>query len=78
MERISFIDKCTQYYTDGREIMYFDEASTHLWETRSSIWQPKDDNIRVAIPASRGSGVTMMGAVSNKDQFFRYYIAPEG
>ena len=47
--------------------MYFDEASTHMWETRRSIWQPKDDNIRVAIPVSRGNGVTMMGAISNKD-----------
>jgi hypothetical protein len=66
-ERLHFIDKCTQFYTEGREIMYFDEASTHLWETRTSIWQPKDDNIRVAIPSSRGSSVTMMGTISNKD-----------
>jgi hypothetical protein len=76
--RIQFIDTITQYYCQGKEIMYMDEASTHLWESRKSIWQPKDDNIRVAIPPQRGSSVTMMGAIFNKDQYFRFYIAPEG
>ena len=58
--------------------MYFDEASTHLWETRTSIWQSKCKNLKIAIPPNRGSSVTMMGAISNKDKFFRFYIAPEG
>ena len=50
IDRVNFIDKVTEYFLEGREIMYFDEASTHMWETRSKIWQPKDDKIRVAMP----------------------------
>jgi len=77
IDRIIFIDKITEYFLAGREIMFFDESSTHLWETRSKIWQPKDDKLRVAIPSSRGSGVTILGTVSNKDDYFRFYIAAE-
>lgn len=78
VDRISFIDQITDFFIEGREIMYFDESSTHLWETRGKIWQPKDDKICVAIPSSRGSGVTLLATVSNKDEYFRFYIAPEG
>ena len=78
IDRISYIDQITDLFLQGKEIMYFDECSTHLWETRGKIWQPKDDKIRIAIPSSRGSGVTLLGTVSNKDEYFRFYIAPEG
>ena len=48
----------------GNPIWFFDECSTSLWERRGRVWQPKGDNQVVAVPPTRGSGVTILGALT--------------
>ena len=48
----------------GRDIIYFDETTAHIWEKRTKVWQHPSDPIVQRIPNRRGSGTTILGAIS--------------
>ena len=62
----------------GKEIIFIDEASTHLWEFKGRIWQPIDDPLKISIPKSRGAGLAIFGALSTRDNHFFFSICDEG
>ena len=45
-----FVAKLVDFMRAGREIIYFDETSTHLWQQQRKIWMPKADPIKIIIP----------------------------
>jgi transposase len=64
--RLNFVLNLVQYLIEGREVVYFDETTTNLWEQKHRIWMPVKDRIKVIVPQDRGSSVTVLGAISNK------------
>jgi len=52
-----------------------DETTTNLWDMRKRIWQHKKDKIICKLPSSRGSNVTIFGALSSNGDLF-YTTAP--
>ena len=60
----------------GREIIYIDETSTNLWEFKSKIWQPRNTILPMSyiLPKTRGSNVTVIGAITNKKSNIFYHI----
>ena len=58
------------------EILYIDETSTNLWELKSKIWQPRNLIIPMSytLPKTRGSNVTVIVAISNKELRIYYKI----
>ena len=60
----------------GREIIYIDETSTNLWEFKSKIWQPRNTILPMSyiLPKTRGSNVTIIGAITNKKTNIFYHI----
>ena len=65
-ERRVFAKKLAQWIVDKREIIYFDEMSVNLWSiTERSLccWQKPDEPIPMVYPDTRGSSVTLIGAL---------------
>ena len=58
------------------EIIYIDETSTNLWELKSKIWQPRNTIIPMSyiLPKTRGSNVTVIGAITNQKNKIYYHI----
>jgi len=61
----SFVGNLLGFMRAGKEIIYFDETSTHLWQQQRKIWMPKADPIKIIIPRQRGPSITILGAISN-------------
>ncbi len=78
IQRMLFINDTVNHYLNEKEILFFDEASTHLWEFQSRIWQSMDNPIRIPIAKSRGTGLQILGALSSKENHFYYSILQEG
>ena len=60
----------------GREIIYIDETSTNLWEFKRNIWQPRNTVLPMSyiLPKTRGSNVTVIGAITNVKSNIFYHI----
>ena len=58
-----------------KEIIYIDETSVNLWSYRRCLWQKVDYPIPVRLAKDRGSGLTVIGAISNKRPDMVYCIA---
>ena len=50
------------------EIIYIDETTTHLWEFKKKIWQPRHATIPMTyeLPKDRGSSITIIGAITSQ------------
>ena len=57
-----------------KDIYYVDEATFHLWQQQSKIWQLKKRPINVVIPPQPGQHHTVIGGI-NKEGRFVYVIA---
>jgi hypothetical protein len=60
-----------------REIIYFDEATTNLWQQKAKIWLNPKDPSKILLSKSRGVGITVLGAISNKYDKVIYLIDNE-
>lgn len=49
-----------------KNVVYIDETSFNLWSYPKKLWLHRS-HLHVTIPTSRGSGVTLIGALSNKN-----------
>ena len=54
------------YMRSGKRIIYIDQTSTHLWEKLGKFYMPIDDPIYLRFKSTRGSSVTIMGAICSK------------
>ena len=63
--RKAFIRQLVHYIQKGREVFYFDETSTHVWDKKRRVWQNKDVPVRATLNPYRGRGVTIFGALSS-------------
>ena len=63
--RIEFVIDLARYIHEGRDIIYFDETTSNIWDKRTKVWQYPKDPSKYTIPAIRGSGVTIFGSISN-------------
>jgi hypothetical protein len=59
----------------GKQIIYFDESSTHLWEKLSKVWMSSSDPINLTLNKERGHSMTILGAISNRWTECKYTIA---
>ena len=59
---------------EGKDIIYLDETSTHMWEKRSRIWMPKENPIYLRLKKDRGCSRTIIGAICLKFPKMRYMI----
>jgi transposase len=48
----------------GEPLVYFDEASFNLWLRGKRTWTPKEMPVKYPLNKNRGSGITVMGAIS--------------
>jgi transposase len=60
---------------EGKEVFFLDETSTHMWEKLKKTWMESEDPISIVLPTSRGNGLTILGAISNKRPGLTYTIA---
>ena len=68
--RLQYIFQLSKYLRDDKEIIYMDETSTNVWESKYKIWQPNNSILPMvySLPNKRGSNVTIIGAITNKKQ----------
>ena len=52
-----------------------DETSVNLWQYRRRMWMPSEQAIKVPQSKDRGSGITIIGAISNKRPDMVYLLA---
>ena len=71
-----FISHLAQYVEQNKEIIYIDETSTHLWEIKKKIWQPRHATIPMTydLPKERGSNVTVIGAITSKSDKLYFLV----
>ena len=68
--RLEFIHTLMGQLDAGKDIIYMDETTTNLWDLRSRVWQNRDHKIICKLPSSRGTSVTIFGALSSDGNFF--------
>ena len=73
-ERVIFLGKLLNHMRAGRQIIYMDETSTHLWEKMKSFWMPKEELIDVTLNKERGKSITIIGGISNKWPDLKYIV----
>ena len=61
-----YVKDLIYYMRTNKMIIYIDQTSTHLWEKLGKFYMPVDDPIDLRFKSSRGSSVTVMGAISSK------------
>lgn len=59
-----FAQVLTGWMHQGREVVFLDETSFHRWQSLRRTWLKP--SMSVAIPNSRGSSVTLIGAISSQ------------
>ena len=67
------MEKCkelAQIMMSKRHVLYIDETSFHKWQMKPRTWLR--DNMTLAMPTERGSSVTVIGAIDNKDGLLHY------
>jgi hypothetical protein len=66
--RLQYIFQLSKYLRDDKEIIYMDETSTNVWESKYKMWQPKNSILPMvySLPNKRGSNVTIIGSITNK------------
>lgn len=74
VQRLEFFQELLALYERNEEVFFFDESSTHLWESYGKVWQPKGEHFLHKIPRSRGVNVTIMGIMSSHRVFSK--LAP--
>ena len=67
--RLEFIHTLMGQLNGGKDVLYMDETTTNLWDLRSRVWQHKDKKIICKLPSSRGTSVTIFGALSADGNF---------
>ena len=68
IERVTFCRELLKYLHEGKQIIYMDETSTHLWEKMQSFRMPKEDPINVRLNKARGKSIIIFGAISTDFQ----------
>jgi len=61
-----------QHISQGQQIVYVDESSFHQWLVPSRAWVRRDTVLDM--PSSRGSSVTIIGAISERAGLVHYKI----
>ena len=68
----------------GDEVVFIDECTCNLWQNNLKTWQPQrssqvhqSESFHVGLCSTRGTGVSVQGAISNKDRVFRWRIDTE-
>ena len=72
--KIKWLNELLEFIRQGRQIIYMDETSTHLWEKMRGFWMRKDDLIDVSLNKDRDSSVTLIGGISNRWDNMEYII----
>ena len=52
------------YIQRSREVIYFDETSTHVWDKKRRVWQNKNKPVIASLNPDRGARVTIFGALT--------------
>ena len=63
-----------KYYKEDLEVIYIDESTTNVWQKPSKAWIPKDHPFKIKLANTRGTGVTIFGAISSKRRSLVYYL----
>ena len=63
-QRVLFCRKMEAHVAEGREIIYIDETTFHLWMQPARVWIKK--GMKVQLPDLRGQSISMIGALSVK------------
>ena len=76
IQKKEFVFRLLPYIRDQREILFFDETSTHLWDKPLRVWRPIDKraSFHTHLPDSRGKGITVMGFISSKHDRVVYQL----
>lgn len=72
-ERQAYIRKLIGLLRDKTPVMYYDEATTNLWDRPAKLWQRKGEKIWCPLP-NRGSGISILGAMDANDGSFYFQI----
>ena len=56
------------------ETIFLDESSCDSWNKYTKMWMAKDKAFNLDLPPTRGSGVNIFGAISNRQRAMRYKL----
>jgi len=65
-ERVTFAYETLKPILDNNEpIIYVDESTFHLWDTKSSSWMPKNRGFAFPVAPTKGKNHTLYMAIGN-------------
>ena len=50
----------------GKELIFIDEMSCNAWDKPGKMWVQTDDPFHTRLAPTRGKGVQVQGAISNR------------
>ena len=68
--RLTFLTELAMRMEVGKRILFLDESSTHLWESKTRVWTPAKEKISVKRTSTRGHGATLYGVLSLDGEIF--------
>lgn len=69
-----FLKTLLRLMNEGKQIIYLDETSTHMWEKRSRVWMPQHNPIHMRLQKDRGKSRTIIGAISKGWPLMKYAV----
>ena len=74
-KKIKFLKDLFEATRQGRQIVFFDEATTNMWEKLPSMYMPKDDYIPITLNKKRGRSCTILGAICKSWPKLKYILS---
>ena len=69
-----FLRNLMSLMKQGKQIIYTDETSTHMWEKKTRVWMPRDNPINMRLHEDRGKSRTITGAICEDWLLMKYMI----
>ena len=74
LEKVAYSSKLIRKIRAGRQIIAYDETSTHCWEKLKRIYMHRDRPVKLPLKKERGHSVTLLGAISNRWDDCKYLL----
>lgn len=71
-KQIEFSRQLGQLIYDGCHIIYVDETTFHKWQGKVKCWVK--ENMKIAMPNSRGSSYSLLGAMSSQKGLIHFKV----
>lgn len=70
--RMEFVVKLCRSYINQQQVIFMDETTFNFWHKKSRMWMSREEPLSLKMAGTRGSGITVLGAISSQSSQLVY------